>query len=70
MLVEEESFKALSFLLQLFKTADLQKKVNELKDKEEFIRWAESLYKKVEKLADCLPFKPTAFLRAINSALL
>ena len=70
MLVEEESFKALSFLLQLFKTADLQKKVNELIDKEEFIRWAESLYKKVEKLADCLPFKPTAFLRAIKSALL
>jgi hypothetical protein len=69
MLVEEESFKALSLLLQLFKTSDLQKKVGELGDNEEFTSWAESLYRKVEKLADCLPFKPAAFLRAIKSAL-
>ena len=70
MLVEEESFKTLTLLLQLFKTSDLQRKVGEFIDKEEFISWAEILYKKVEKLADCLPFKPAAFLRAIKNALL
>ena len=69
MLVEEESFKALSLLLKLFKTADLLKKISTNIEEDDFIAWAENLYSKVEKLADCLPFKPAAFLRAIKNAL-